>query len=93
MERRSSAASCSQDVLAVDADGAGGRVDHPVDHAQRRRLAATGRSDEDGHAPFRHLKGEVVDRGCAVREALVDRIELDHEESLARLHIVMQSSR
>ncbi len=81
------------DVLAADADGAGGRLDHPVDHAQGGRLAATGGSDEDGHAAFRHVEGEVVDCCRAVGEALVDRVELDHEMSLARLYNVMQSSR
>ena len=35
-----------RDVLAVELDPAGGRLDQPVDHPQRRRLAAAGRPDE-----------------------------------------------
>jgi hypothetical protein len=62
------------DVLAADPDGAGGRFDHPVDHPQGGRLAATGGSDEDGHAAFRHVQGEVVHCGRAVGEALVGPI-------------------
>ena len=35
-------------VLPADGDATRGRLDHPVDHPQRRRLAAAGRTDEDG---------------------------------------------
>ena len=41
------------DVLAVDEDPAGRRLDEPVDHLQRRRLAAAGRADEDADLPGR----------------------------------------
>ena len=35
-------------VLAVEGDRAAGRLDHPVDHPQARRLAASRRPDEHG---------------------------------------------
>ncbi len=81
------------DVLAADLDDARGRVDHPVDHPKGGRLAATGGSDQYGDPALRHLQGEVVNCCRAVGEAFVDRVELDHELSLARLYNVMQSSR
>lgn len=50
------------DVDAVDRDGARRRFDHPVDHAQGRRLAAAGGPDEHGQLSTGHLQVEAVHR-------------------------------
>ena len=46
------------DVLSVDRDRAGGRFDEPVDHAQRRRLAAARRADQHHERPCRDVEVE-----------------------------------
>ena len=46
MPRRSLTGSWPVTSSAVDLDRAGGRLDQPVDHLQRRRLAAAGRADQ-----------------------------------------------
>ena len=51
-----------QRVLAVDGDLAGGRFDQAVDHAHRRRLAATRRSDEDHDFTGRNSQRNIVHR-------------------------------
>src|SRR6185312_4902563 len=68
-------------VLVVEPDAPGGGLDHPVDHAQRRGLAAPGRPDEYRDAS--RVDGEVegIDSNGAVREAFGDAPELDHPGS------------
>ena len=66
-------------VLAVEADRAARGLDHPVDHAQARRLAAPRRPDEHGDLAGGRREGEVVDRDGAVRELLGHGIEPDHQ--------------
>ena len=65
-------------VLVVEHDPARGRLDHPVDHPQRRRLAAAGRPDEDGDLPGRRLERQRLDGHRAVGVLLADLVEPDH---------------
>ena len=66
----------AQDVLAVDEYFARGRLDQPVHHAKRRRLAAARRANQDADAPGGSGEAEMVDRdGVAV--ALGDLAQLD----------------
>jgi hypothetical protein len=44
------------DVDAVERDRALGRLDHPVDHAEGRRLAAARGADEDGDRAVWYLQ-------------------------------------
>jgi hypothetical protein len=73
-------------IHAVDQDPPGRRLDEPVDHLQRRRLAAPRRSDEHADLARRDVQGEIVDGargglagGLARRGviALGDVVELD----------------
>src|SRR6185312_16296667 len=66
------------DVLAVDEDRALGRLDHPVDHPQRRGLAAPGRADEHRDAAGLDLEVKLVYGDGAIRIALRNTSELDH---------------
>lgn len=66
------------DVLARDRDASTRGVDHLVDHAHRRGLAAATRADEGCERPFLDVEAEVVDRGGAVRIRLGDALEGDH---------------
>jgi hypothetical protein len=59
-------------VDAVDEDGALARLDHPVDHAQGCRLAASRGADEDGDRAVGYLEREAVDRHRSVRVPLGD---------------------
>ena len=54
------------DVLAVEHDPARGGLDQPVDHLQRRRLAAAGRADQADHLAALHVEVELVHRDRAV---------------------------
>ena len=66
------------DAPPVDADVARVEGDQPVDHLQRRRLAAARRADEDAERPGRDLEREIVERGgVASRIALRDVVEDD----------------
>ena len=71
-----------RDVLAVDQDPARGRLDQPVHHHHRGRLAAAGRSDQRDEFPLAHLEGQPVDRGRTVRIDLADLLEPDHDCTL-----------
>ena len=61
------------DVLAVEVDPAGGRLDEPVDHPQRRGLAAARRPDEHAHLAARDVEAELVHGDGPVRVPLADR--------------------
>ena len=65
-------------VLAVERDRAAGRLDHPVDHPQTRRLPASRRPDEHGDASGGRGERQVLDRDGAARELLRDGVEPDH---------------
>ena len=73
-------------VDAIDEDPARRRLDEPVDHLERRRLAAARWPDETADLAGRHQQREVVDRsGCPFAGAafvdgvvmLGDVVELD----------------
>ena len=93
MLRRRSVSSRVAGVDAVDEDPAGRRLDEPVDHLERRRLAAAGRPDEAADLAGRDHQRQVVD-GARRRRALVlagrgvvalrDVVELD-DRGLTRL--------
>jgi hypothetical protein len=70
-----------RDVMAVDLDRAGGRVDHAIDHAKERRLAAPGRSNEHRRLTRGNDDAEVVDGTGSVWVDLGYRIEFDHVEN------------
>ena len=56
-----------QHVLPVDEDLAGGRLDQPIHHPERRRLAAARRPHEHANPPGGDREGELIDReGAAV---------------------------
>ena len=66
-------------VLVVQPDRPGGGFDHPVDHAERGRLAAPGGSDENGDLTGRSLEVEMVDRRGAAGVLLRDVVEANHD--------------
>ena len=65
-------------VFTVEEDAAGGGLDEPVDHLQRRRLAATRRTDEHADLVAREIERELADRDRTVGIGLADTIETDH---------------
>ncbi len=73
------------DALAPDDELAVGDVLQTRDHAQRRRLPAARRADEDHELPVRDVEVDRLDRLEPVRVALGDLLELDlgHPVSLS----------
>jgi hypothetical protein len=71
------------DVLVVEQDPAGRRLDEAGDHAQRRRLAAARRPEQGQELAIGDVDADVVD-GCRRAEALRDRVEVDdrHQRSV-----------
>ena len=67
-----------RDVVAVDEDSARGRLDQPVDHAHRRRLAAAGRADQDADLAPGDIERQLAYGDRAVAVALLDPVESDH---------------
>ena len=67
------------DVLAVELDPPRRRLDQPVDHLQRRRLAAPGRPDERDELAARHVEVELLDRDGAAGVGLADALQPDHQ--------------
>ena len=66
------------DVAAADQDLAGRRLDQPVDHLERRRLAAARRADEDADRACRHREARSLHRQqVAVASRDVAELELD----------------
>ncbi len=68
-------------ILAGDEDAAGGRLDDPVDHLERRRLAAAGRPQQDADLALAELEVDVVDgdeRAAGRVEDLGEVFEADH---------------
>ena len=72
------------DVLAVDEDAPGGRLDQPVDHLQRRRLAAARRSHQHHELAARDVEVELVDGDGAVVVGLADAGQPDHRRLVRR---------
>ena len=70
---------------SAEADLAARHLLEPGDHAQRRRLAAAGRADEDHELAILDLDVEVVDGERPVGVALADVIEDDVGHQAASL--------
>ena len=69
------------DVVAVDVDAPGGRVDHAVDHPHQGGLAGAGGADQHHGFVRGDLEAEVLDRERAARVLLADVLESDHGAS------------
>src|SRR6202011_4060934 len=69
------------DVLAVDADLAGGGQLEPGDHAQRRRLAAAGRPEKRNELAAFDGEVEALD-GVTRAEGLLDVFEFEEAHDL-----------
>ena len=69
-------------IASVDADGARGGFDHPVDHPHRRGFAAPRRPHEHGQGTGGHVQAQSVDGHGAVRVALGDVGEGDHRPAI-----------
>ena len=67
----------------ADAELAAGDVFEARHHAQRRRLAAAGRADEDEELAVGHLEVEAADGDEAVRIALGDGGKFDLSQAFA----------
>jgi hypothetical protein len=65
------------DVLAVEEDGAAGRLHEPVDHPQAGGLSAAARADQDHRLARGNLKVEPVDGDGPVRVLLGYCVERD----------------
>ena len=65
------------DDAAADADGPAGRRFQAGDHAQRRRLAATGRADQYDQLAVGDGQAQVVDRADAVGVGFADPLQND----------------
>ncbi len=65
------------DGLAEYADGAGARLDEPVDHLQSRRLPGPASPEQNERLPFRHGQGDGLDDG-PLPVLLPYAVELDH---------------
>jgi len=65
-------------VLVVDPDSTTSGLDHPVDHPQRRRLAAAGRPDKNGDLPGRRLERQLIDGQSAIWKSFRNRVKTDH---------------
>ena len=55
------------------------RLDHAVDHPQRRGLAAAGRAHEHGDLAGRYVHRQAVDGLGAIGEPLGHVVEADHD--------------
>ena len=65
-------------VASIDRDHTGGWLDHPVDHPQRRGLAAAGRADQHGDPASGGGEAQSADRRGSARIDLRDVSEADH---------------
>ena len=65
------------DILSVDEDGSGIRLQKAVDHFHGRGLAAAGRPDQDDELPVRDGEVQVLENG-GLSIAFGDVLELDH---------------
>ena len=65
-----------RDVLAIEPDGAGRRQFKPRNHAQRRRLAAAGRTQQTEELAVLHREARSLD-GMEIAEGFVERFDPD----------------
>src|SRR5207302_10921309 len=65
-----------RDVLAAEPDGTGRRQFKPCNHAERRRLAAAGRTQQAEEFAVLHRKAGSLD-GMEIGEGLVERFDPD----------------
>ena len=65
------------DVVTVDRDATTRRVDEPVDHLERRRLAAAGGADEHDHLAGGDGKAEAADGRLRLARVLLDDVVED----------------
>src|SRR5690606_18585380 len=73
------------DALALELDDARRRPQEAGDALEERRLAASGRADDDHELARVHLEADVADRLDAARRGLVDLAQvLDSEKRLRR---------
>jgi hypothetical protein len=66
------------DIDAVEVDPPGRRLDQPVDHLQRGRLAAARRPHQADHCATWDVEVELLHRHCAVGVGLAHALEPDH---------------
>src|SRR4051794_6297857 len=79
------------DVVTVDEDSTARRLDQPVDHPHRRRLAAAGRADEHHEVTLGDVQRQMIDGRCAPGVLLRHTIEANHHVA-RRVHRVILSS-
>ena len=65
-------------IGAIHEDAPAVGIDETVDHAQRRGLAAAGRSDQDACLAVGDFQREVQHRVGAARETLAHVLQADH---------------
>src|SRR5690606_410655 len=80
----------ARDVAPVDLDRAGRGFDQPVDHLQRRGLAAPRRADQHEQLPATHLEVELVHGDGAVGIGLAEAAQSDHRTHVrgVTVHVV-----
>ena len=71
-------------VGAVDLGRAGVRLDHRVQHAERRRFTGAVRPEEPGDLAVRRLETDALN-GLHVTEGLVDVADTDHGAGAEKL--------
>ena len=67
------------DVVVTEEDASRRRLDEPVDHAHRGRLAAAGRTDQHADLAALHLEAQIVHGDVTVGIALRDVLEPYHQ--------------
>ena len=76
------------DVLAIEDDPSGRRLDHPVDEAQRRGLAAPGRTDEHEDLALVDVQRQLLHgRYGPGGVDLLHAVEADHDRSVGRITV------
>ncbi len=78
---------CPGDILAVELDASSRWLDEPVDHLQRRGLAAPGRSYQRDQLSARHIQVELLHGDGAPGVGLADTLQPDHQ-IFATVHAV-----
>jgi hypothetical protein len=71
-------------LVPVQQDRDPSRLDQPVDHAQRGRLAVAAGPDQDHDLPVGNLQAEIIDRDGAARVALRHMLKDDHVFRMCR---------
>ena len=76
--RRSSRAAEPGDLGVVERDGAGGRLDQPVDAADDGRFAGARGADQRHHLAVRHVEIDALEREIAGAIALGQPLDTQH---------------